>query len=538
MKDAQWLAVDTETTGFQKPIFTVEIGAQKMRGWQPDGPSFRKIINHSCEIPPESSRVNGYTKEILERDGELPKDVYSELAKYGPDLPICAYNLEYDYDQVLVPEWKRLGIDAVSPPGFCLLKLTQRLLDPVPAGNCKLQTLRQYYRLPERGAHTALGDVETVIDLISTVLQPLIEDRELNTWDAVQRYTSEDWFPSRIAFGKYKGRHFQEALNDEQLLDWLNWLTKSSNARTVKMANWYLSRLYDDNNFAPVPRDFSSFAMSTAVDLVIFVDKNVEKLNGMVAAARDRLATLAMEYAIENNKVEVIRKKIFTFLKGHYRKRDEISLKVEYRQIFLDKLMQEGEEEAGAVWADFEQAKTERDRNYDQIEKASEQQKLLSDEESKELKGLFRKLASIFHPDRYANDEEMAETFSEMMTITNKARDEGDINLLREIAADPKAFMIKQGMKALDTSEEAGVINLQRLLESLQIEIFKTINDLDQIRESPDYEIWTLSQQDPTLIETIAERQSKIIDEEIATLKEQAKKLKEEIEALGGSCPT
>jgi len=26
--------------------------------------------------------------------------------------------------------------------------LAQRLLDPVPAGNCKLQTLRQYYRLP------------------------------------------------------------------------------------------------------------------------------------------------------------------------------------------------------------------------------------------------------------------------------------------------------------------------------------------------------------------------------------------------------
>ena len=39
--------------------------------------------------------------------------------------------------------------------------LAQRLMDPVPAGNCKLQTLRQYYRLPERGAHTALGDVET-----------------------------------------------------------------------------------------------------------------------------------------------------------------------------------------------------------------------------------------------------------------------------------------------------------------------------------------------------------------------------------------
>jgi len=47
------------------------------------------------------------------------------------------------------------------------MRLAQRLLDPMPAGNCKLQTLRQYDRLPERGAHTALGDVGTVADLFA-----------------------------------------------------------------------------------------------------------------------------------------------------------------------------------------------------------------------------------------------------------------------------------------------------------------------------------------------------------------------------------
>ena len=94
------------------------------------------------------------------------------------------------------------------------MRLAQRLLDPVPAGNCKLQTLRQYYRLPERGAHTALGDVGTVADLFATVLRPIAEQRGLETWEQLAAYAAEEWVPSRIAFGKHKGRSIAEARTD------------------------------------------------------------------------------------------------------------------------------------------------------------------------------------------------------------------------------------------------------------------------------------------------------------------------------------
>ena len=135
--------------------------------------SFRKLLNQNEDIPAEASRVHGYTREILERDGEPPVSVYREFAAYVGVLPLVAYNLEYDLDEVLKPEWRRLHISPIGRPGFCALRLAQRLLDPVPAGNCKLQTLRQYYRLPERGAHTGLGDVETVADLMAQVLRPI-----------------------------------------------------------------------------------------------------------------------------------------------------------------------------------------------------------------------------------------------------------------------------------------------------------------------------------------------------------------------------
>ena len=177
--DQEWVLLDTETTGFKPPIYVVEIAAQKMKGYNVVGKPFIYKINHGVNIPKEAARVHGYTKEILERDGEEPLKVYDKFKTYTNDLPLVAYNLKYDLDQVLIPEWKRLNISKIGYEGFCALKLTQRLLDPVPAGNCKLQTLRQYYRFPERGAHTALGDVETVIDLFNGVLKPLLEKRNL-----------------------------------------------------------------------------------------------------------------------------------------------------------------------------------------------------------------------------------------------------------------------------------------------------------------------------------------------------------------------
>ena len=127
------------------------------------------------------SRVHGYTKEILERDGFPPTAVYKQLFEYANGAPICSYNLKYDYDDVLFPEWRRLNFTTFLQQGFCLLRLTQRLIDPVLAGNHKLQTLRQFYRLPERGAHSALGDVQTVIDLLETVLRPLAAAKGLHT---------------------------------------------------------------------------------------------------------------------------------------------------------------------------------------------------------------------------------------------------------------------------------------------------------------------------------------------------------------------
>ncbi len=312
MKETPWIILDTETTGLAAPIFVVELAAQRMRGWEPGGEPFRKLLNQNQEIPAEASHVHGYTREILERDGEPPLQVYREFGEYAGKLPLVSFNLAYDLDEVLAPEWERLRVAPLGTRGLCALRLAQRLLDPVPAGNCKLQTLRQYYQLPEHGAHTALGAVQTVVDLFGRVLRPIAEHRGLDTWEKVVAYTSEEWYPSRIAFGKHKGRLVHEARRDAELRRWLDWLARSSNARSAKMGRWYLRQLevegeaqVDSAVFAaaeaegdrglatkPLGRKEPREAAVTFAAVVIYVSPELEKLRQLVAGARARLAEL------------------------------------------------------------------------------------------------------------------------------------------------------------------------------------------------------------------------------------------------------
>ena len=243
MNDSHWVLFDTKSTGLSVPLFVLEIGAQRMRGWTPEGPSFHRLLNQNQDILPDAARMPGYTRELLERDGEPAEVVYEAFAEYAGDLSLVSYDLQYDLDQVLLPEWKRLGLEPIGTWGFSVLRLTRRLLDPVPAGDCKLQTLREYYRLPQRDTPIALGNVETVVELIGQVLRPIAEKRGLVSWQNVCDFTASEWYPTRIAFGRFKGRPFRDAATDEALRDWLVTLSQSPNQRNAAVGAWYLDRL-------------------------------------------------------------------------------------------------------------------------------------------------------------------------------------------------------------------------------------------------------------------------------------------------------
>jgi DNA polymerase-3 subunit epsilon len=547
MNNSLWVLLDTETTGFTAPIFVVELAAQRMRGWEPEGEPFRKLLNQNAEIPDEVSRVHGYTREILERDGDSAQEVYQEFSDYVDGLPLVAFNLQYDLDTVLIPEWKRLGIRPIGSRGFCALRLAQRLLDPVPAGNCKLQTLRQYYRLSERGAHTALGDVQTVVDLMGLVLRRIAERLELQTWDLLSEYTRAEWFPSRISFGKYKGRLIHDALEDSDLHGWLEWLTRSPNARSVRMGQWYLRHLemassQADNLIYVVPESESEFKQSFSSDsgrtkLVIYINPELERLRQLVASGRARLADLEGTFTKEKSRVDVMQATLFGRLRAHYQKRDQLRLIVDYRRKYLNALVRRGEDEAKEEESHYEKAKSQSERDYEETEAAVADKCQFTPEQEAELSQLWKKLVKLYHPDLFANQAEKLETYEKLTKTINQAKDSGDIKTLREIADDPLGFIIRHGWTIVDFSDVAELNQLRRLHELLQLDIIAVLESLNSLRESPDYELSRLAEKQPGFLDELVEERKRQLDLETAKLEEEAAQLAKEIEEITGEPP-
>lgn len=535
MAPTTWILFETVTSGLKSPVTVLEIAAQRMSGWDQDGTPFRRLLNHGVEILPEVSRSSGLTTEILERDGEPPQQAYDAFASYVSESPLVAYNLRYVLDEVLHPEWQCLGIAPIGSPGFCAMVLAQRLLDPLTAGNHKLETLRQYYKLPERSTHTALGIVETVADLLQQVLLPLANERGLATWDEISAFATTPWFPSSIAFGKYKGRSFLEALKDKELHAWLEWLAAASNPRTAEMGRWYLERLRNEAESPVTPSLIADKAPKEAPGLVVFRDPNLETYRQLIASARERLADLEADYTEEHQAVEVVRTQLFILLRSSYERRDQLGLRIKYLRRYLDTLLIEGEEEAETVSQAHAQAREASQQEYREAASAAQETKALDEDEQRELKGIYRKLVGLYHPDRYANDPEKQAIYVRLMQEINQARDCGDISRLKVIAADPNRFLVNQGLSTLDFGDEAELSNLQRLYASLQQRIISTLEELQQLRESSDYELYKLSRDNPDFMQKVADEQIKALDHEIAELEAEAALLRQEIENLTGT---
>ena len=467
MNNTDWVLIDTETTGLSAPIFVVELAAQKMHRWEPYGEPFRRLVNQNADIPPEASRVHGYTREILERDGDPAAAVYREFSLYVGGRALVSYNLDYDLEEVLMPEWLRLGIEPIGVSGFCALRLAQRLLDPVPAGNCKLQTLRQFYRLPNRGAHTALSSMGR-------------------------------WYLERL-------KHVER--EDDDVL--------SLSEAAVELGA--------QRREGPI---------ETAAAIVVYIHPEIAPLRNMVAAARSRLAEIETNYTRDRCAVEATQAKLFNLVREHYQRRDRLRLLVEHRCKYLKVLMASGDEEAAQVADDYQKARAQSDANYDGAARAATNKKELSLGEESELKMLWKKLVRLYHPDRFAGEANAVDTYEKLTSAINQAKEEGDVELLREIANDPAGFILRQGWTRLDFSDATEIVSLRKLLDTLNAEIINKLEALNTLHESSEYELHQRSSRQPGLLDEVGADLAKAISAEIARLETEAEKLKSEIAEL------
>ena len=88
---------------------------------------------------------------------------------------------------------------------------------------------------------------------------------------------------------------------------------------------------------------------------------------------------------------------------------------------------------------------------------------------------------------------------------------------------------------SLDGSQ--GLMEPRSLYEHLQARILDLIETLDEVRASPDYEIFQVAEQDAAVIERIAAAQRAELEEEIEGLKRVADRLATEARELAGEVP-
>ena len=268
----------------------------------------------------------------------------------------------------------------------------------------------------------------------------------------------------------------------------------------------------------------------------ILIDGNAEMrhLQSLVAAAQARLAEVEAAFSVERSKVEALRAKLFATLRADYERRERLRLVVQYRKSFVEKLLRSGRDEANEVREQFKQAEADTKREYESTAAALAKKRELSTTEEEELKALWKKLVKLFHPDRVHDDPAKRETHQKLTQAINHAKDTGDLDTLREIANDPNAFIYKQGWESVDLADEKEINALRRLLEMLQTKIVEVIEATDQLKESPDYELYTLAQRDASILDTVSGKQKQEIEAECATLTAEASELEKQILELTG----
>ena len=189
MHKEHWLVVDTETDGLSQPIHAVEIAAQRMCGWEPEGKPFQILLNHDVPIDPAAEAVHGYSREFLRKHGADPIEAHNLFQEYAQDLPIVAYNLSFDWDRVLLPEYSRLRLPTAGAKGFCALTLSRRTIPESP--NYKLETLKQFFSIPTGRSHRGRNDVETLVRLMTDIIKPRLINGGIEGFAAIQKFSRQ-----------------------------------------------------------------------------------------------------------------------------------------------------------------------------------------------------------------------------------------------------------------------------------------------------------------------------------------------------------
>lgn len=163
---AVFCAFDTETTGLSASSGRiVEIGAvlfdkDGIRG------SYSELVNPGCPMPPEASRVNNITDDMLRGRPPVGQTLPGFLAFIG-EAVLVAHNAGFDLKFVNT-ELERSGLSALRNTATDTLRLARSVFPDMP--NHRLQTLAGRLGIKAERAHRAYDDALICMELFTRCL--------------------------------------------------------------------------------------------------------------------------------------------------------------------------------------------------------------------------------------------------------------------------------------------------------------------------------------------------------------------------------
>jgi DNA polymerase III subunit epsilon len=92
------IVLDTETTGLDplKGDRVIEIAAIELANLMPTGRTFHTLLDPERDVPEESTRVHGFTAEMLRGKPKFAEQA-EEFLRFLGDAPIVAHNAPFDF---------------------------------------------------------------------------------------------------------------------------------------------------------------------------------------------------------------------------------------------------------------------------------------------------------------------------------------------------------------------------------------------------------------------------------------------------------
>lgn len=168
----EYVSLDLETTGLEpKKDRIIEIGAVKIREGEITE-TYSLLVDPQKKIPERITQLTGISDDMV-KGQPFVEEAVRGLLDFCGERPLLGHNLMFDYSFVKHSA-VNMGLD-FEKQGMDTLKLARAFLPDLESKS--LQSLRQYYQIPQEEAHRALEDALTTFRLYERLRKDFEEGR-------------------------------------------------------------------------------------------------------------------------------------------------------------------------------------------------------------------------------------------------------------------------------------------------------------------------------------------------------------------------